>query len=81
MGIKIKISAKFLTSRRRRFQGKKKIMSSEMRAKRFGGLFLKRHETFLAYLGATIPFISSQRQGSKPSNFGILLVFLTVKTY
>ena len=28
--------------------------------------------------GATISFISSQRQGSKPSNFAILLVFLTL---
>ena len=27
-----------------------------------------------------IPFISSQRRGSKPSNFAILLVFLTLKT-
>ena len=27
--------------------------------------------------GASIPVISSQRQGSKPSNFAILLVFLT----
>ena len=30
--------------------------------------------------GATIPFISSQRRGSKPSNFVILLVFHTLKT-
>ena len=29
--------------------------------------------------GATIPSISSQRRGSKPSNFAILLVFLTLK--
>ena len=32
-------------------------------------------------LGATITFISSQRRGSKPSNFTILSVFLTSKTY
>ena len=36
--------------------------------------------SFRAYFkGATIPFISSQRRGSKPSNFAILLVFLTLK--
>ena len=29
--------------------------------------------------GATIPFESSQRRGSKPSNFVVLLVFLTLK--
>ena len=29
--------------------------------------------------GATIPVISLQRQGSKPSNFAVLLVFLTLK--
>ena len=29
--------------------------------------------------GATIPFISSQRRGSKPSNFAILFVFLKLK--
>ena len=30
--------------------------------------------------GATIPSISSQRRGSKPPNFAILLVFLILKT-
>ena len=30
--------------------------------------------------GVTIPFISSQRRGSKPSNFAIPLVFLSLKT-
>ena len=29
---------------------------------------------------ATIPSISSQQRGSKPSNFAILLLFLTSKT-
>ena len=32
------------------------------------------------FSGASIPFISSQRRGSKPSNFTILLVFLTLET-
>ena len=44
------------------------------------GLFLKSPETFRVSSGATIPFISSQRRGSKPSNFAVLLIFLTLKT-
>ena len=39
------------------------------------GLFLKIHETFR--VPQLIPFISSHCQGSKPSTFAILLVFLT----
>ena len=35
-GIKIKITAKFLASRRLRFEKTKRIMSPEMRPKRFG---------------------------------------------
>ena len=45
------------------------------------GLFLKSSETFGPILGATIPFVSSQRLGSKPSKFAILLVFLTLKAF
>ena len=37
------------------------------------------HETFRASFGCHVPFISSQRLVSKPSNFAILLVFLTLK--
>ena len=40
----------------------------------------KSRELFGPISGATIPFISSQRRGSKPSNFAILFVFLTSKT-
>ena len=51
---------------------KKKIL------KLLTGLFLKSPETFAPISGATIPFISSQRRGSKPSNFTILQFFLTL---
>ena len=43
------------------------------------GLFFEISATFQAYFGATIPVISLQRQGSKPPNFAILLVFSYVK--
>ena len=46
---------------------------------RVRGLFLKSPETFGPISGATNPFISTQRRGSKPSNFAILLVLLTLK--
>ena len=42
--------------------------------------FLKVPKLFGPNSGATIPFISSQCRASKPSNFAILLVFLTLKT-
>ena len=42
--------------------------------------FSKVPKVFGPISGATIPLISSQRRGSKPSNFAILLVFLTFKT-
>ena len=45
-----------------------------------GACFLKVPKLFGPISGATIPFTSSQRQGSKPSNFAILLVFLILKT-
>ena len=38
-----------------------------------------RNFPVLSDSGATISFISSQRRGSKPPNFAILLVFLTLK--
>ena len=41
--------------------------------------FSKVPKLFGSISGATIPVISSQRQGSKPSNFAVLLVFLTLK--
>ena len=41
--------------------------------------FSKVQKLFGSISGATIPVISSQRQGSKPSNFAVLLVFLTLK--
>ena len=44
------------------------------------GRFSKVPKLFGSISGATIPFISSQRRGSKPSNFAILLVFLILKT-
>ena len=45
-----------------------------------GACFSKIPKLFGPISGATIPFISSQRRGSKPSNFAILLAFLTLKT-
>ena len=45
-----------------------------------GACFTKAPKLFGPISGATIPFISSQRRGSKPSNFAILLVFLKLKT-
>ena len=45
-----------------------------------GARFSKVPKLFGSVSGATIPFISSQRRGSKPSNFAILLVFLILKT-
>lgn len=41
--------------------------------------FSKDPKFFRPISGETIPFISSQRRGSKPSNFAIRLVFLTRK--
>ena len=46
---------------------------------RAGACFSKVPKPFGPISGATIPFISSQRRGSKPSNFAILLVFFTLK--
>ena len=46
---------------------------------RAGACFSKAPKPFGPISGATIPFISSQRRGSKPSNFAVLLVFLTLK--
>lgn len=37
------------------------------------------NSVFVPISGATIPFISAQRRGSQPSNWAILLVFLTKK--
>ena len=42
--------------------------------------FSKFPNLFGPMSGATVPFISSQRQDSKSSNFAILLVFVTLKT-
>ena len=42
--------------------------------------FSKVPKLFGPISGGTIPFISSQRRGSKPSNIAILLVFLSLKT-
>ena len=42
--------------------------------------FSKFPKVFGPISGATIPFLSSKRRGSKPLNFAILLVFLTLKT-
>ena len=41
--------------------------------------FTKVPKLFGPISGATIPFISSQRRGSKPSNFAILFVCLKLK--
>ena len=43
-------------------------------------MFLKVPKLSGPILGATIPILSSQRRASSPSNFVILLVFLTLKT-
>ena len=45
-----------------------------------GACFSKVPKLFGPISGATTAFISSQRQGSKSSNFAILLVFLIFKT-
>ena len=45
-----------------------------------GACFSKVPKLFGSLSGATIPFVSSQRRGSKPSNFAILLIFLILKT-
>ena len=45
-----------------------------------GACFSKVSKLFGPISGATIPFISSQHRGSKPSNFAILLFFLSLKT-
>ena len=44
-----------------------------------GACFSKVPKRFGPISGTTIPFISSQRRGSKPSNFAILLIFLILK--
>ena len=44
-----------------------------------GAFFSKVPKLFGSISGATIPVISSQRQWSKPLNFAVLLVFLTLK--
>ena len=48
--------------------------------RRPGPCFSKVPKLFGSLSVATIPFISSQRRGSKPSNFAILLIFLMLKT-
>ena len=45
-----------------------------------GACFSKVPKLLRPISGATIPFISLQHQGSKPSNFTIILIFLTLKT-
>ena len=45
-----------------------------------GACFSKVPKLFGSLSGATIPFISSQGRGSKPSNFAILLILLILKT-
>ena len=44
-----------------------------------GACFSKVPKLFGPISGTTIPFIYSQRRGSKPSNFAILLIFLILK--
>ena len=46
-----------------------------------GACFSKVPKLFGPISGATIAFISTQCRGSRPSNFAILLVFLTLKTW
>ena len=50
-----------------------------MEEKILGACFPKVPKLFGSISGTTISLISSQRRGSKPSNFAILLVFLTLK--
>ena len=67
-GIKTKITAKFLASRRLCFEDTKRIMSPEIRPKSFGtfekqapgACFSKVPKFFGPISGTTIPFISSQ---------------------
>ena len=56
------------------------VARSFSQAERPGAYFSKVPKLFGSISGVTIPFISSQRRGSKPSNFVILLVFLKLKT-
>ena len=55
-------------------------VSGLLRNGRQAPTFSKVPKLFRHITGATIPFISSQRRGFKPSKFAILLVFLTLKT-
>ena len=52
---------------------------SHIRRKWPGACFSKVPKLFGPISGTTIPFISSQRRGSKLSNFAILLIFLILK--
>ena len=45
-----------------------------------GACFSKVPNLFGLISGATIAFLSSQRRGSRPSNFAVFLVFLVLKT-
>ena len=87
-GIKMNIWRKCRASRSLRFKDTKRIMPPGMHPKSFrifekqapGTCFPKVPKLFGSFSDASIPVISSQRLGSKPSKFTILLVFLTLKT-
>ena len=59
----------------------RRSLSTEVARVRFRPVtcFSKVPKLFGPISGATIAFITSQRQGFKPSNFAILLVFLLLK--
>ena len=59
------------------FRARKVLGTFEKRAP--GACFSKVPKLFGPISGTTIPFISSQRRGSNPSNFAILLIFLILK--
>ena len=61
------------------FRARKVLGTFEKRAP--GAFFSKVPKLLESLSGAAIPFISSQRRGSKASNFAILLIFLTLKTF
>ena len=68
----------FLLRIQRDFCHPKSFGTFEKRAPR--ACFAKVPKPFEPFSCAAIPFISSQRGGSKPSNFAILLLFLTLKS-
>ena len=72
------LQKKLVAVLRMAFRARKVSGAFEKRAA--GPCFSKVQKLFGPISGATISFISSQRQGSKPSNLAFLLAFLALKT-